>query len=152
MSDQELAVQLHNEGSSFSLISLTPARHNADGGSRPDLTWDDGLAASAQAWADTMARTGQFEHSRSGENLFAASPAATLADGVTAWVNELSSYHGEVIPNGNFESYGHYTQVRSRLVRSNIRLSGQAPPKLVWVSHLATAGCMWLLTMTPLAM
>ena len=29
------------------------------------------------------------------------------------WVNEQKDYHGEKIGEGNFEAYGHYTQVCS---------------------------------------
>jgi hypothetical protein len=61
-----------------------------------------------------MADTDTFEHSgvgNEGENLFEASPTATLAAAAQDWCNEISNYSGQNIPNGNFESYGHYTQV-----------------------------------------
>ena len=38
----------------------------------PDLAWDNDVAASAQKYANYLARTGQFKHSNSkyGENLY----------------------------------------------------------------------------------
>lgn len=61
-----------------------------------------------------MADTDTFEHSgvrNEGENLLEASPNATLAAAAQDWCNEISNYSGQNIPDGNFESYGHYTQV-----------------------------------------
>lgn len=36
---------------------------------------------------------------------------ASLTDATRAWLNEAPNYHGENIPDGDFGSYGHYTQV-----------------------------------------
>jgi hypothetical protein len=67
-----------------------------------------------------MADTQTFAHSSGdsrpgqGENLYAyfgtnASP--NFNDAANAWCNEIANYHGENIGDGDFGSYGHYTQV-----------------------------------------
>jgi len=98
------AVQDHNN-----------ARAEAQGGPRPSLTWSDDLAAGAQAWANHMAETGQFEHdpnAGAGENLFGGSGRDfSYSDGVADWVGEKKNYNGENIGDGDFSAYGHYTQV-----------------------------------------
>ncbi|CAG9951372.1 unnamed protein product [Clonostachys rosea f. rosea IK726] len=69
-----------------------------------NLVWDAKLGADAFAYAKKLAKLGKLEHSsgssrpNQGENL-ARVP-----------LNERSKYHNEIIPNGNFGSYGHYTQ------------------------------------------
>lgn len=85
---------------------------------RPDLVWDPRLAAAAEEWArHLVARDAGLQHStgterpNQGENLYWTSAGGTLADGSQSWVNERTAYHGEKIGEGNFESYGHYTQV-----------------------------------------
>ena len=78
------------------------------------LSWDANLANDAQQWAQHLADTDTFEHSgmgNEGENLFEAFPSATFTTATQAWCNEISSYNGQNIPDGNFGSYGHYTQV-----------------------------------------
>lgn len=99
-------------------MAVYPARQavsSATGVSRPSLVWDKDIEKSAQAWADQLAASGQFEHSGgpNGENLFKMSPfsAGTVIIASQSWLNEASNYHGEPI-DGNFASYGHYTQVR----------------------------------------
>ncbi|KAH8901900.1 PR-1-like protein [Coniochaeta sp. PMI_546] len=96
--DQQNALDIQNKG--------------RQGKSLPYLTWDNTLVASAQQCANKIAASGNFAHCQSGENLYAqyGSTAPPLAAGAQAWMNEASAYHGEVIPQGNFESYGHYTQ------------------------------------------
>ncbi|KAH8656593.1 CAP domain-containing protein [Tricladium varicosporioides] len=101
MADQ--AVQAHNA-----------ARAEAQGGPRPSLTWSNDLAAKAQVWANHLASINNMQHdpnSGGGENLYASSGGASFVDGVHAWVDEKKNYHGEKIGEGNFGSYGHYTQV-----------------------------------------
>lgn len=91
-----------------------PARRTAPGVKRPDLTWDDALANDAKKYAQYLADNKKFEHSGvqgQGENLFMSSGNATLTDASRAWLAEKPNYHGEKIPDGNFGSYGHYTQV-----------------------------------------
>lgn len=53
----------------------------------PFLTWDDALAAQAQAWSDACV----FEHSRAdtyGENLAIGRSLETCADAVDLWMTE----------------------------------------------------------------
>lgn len=78
------------------------------------LKWDETLQAQAQFYADRLARTGTFQHSGvNGENLyyaFSTSGIATpLTNAVASWMAEESYYHGEVIPQGDFANYGHYS-------------------------------------------
>ena len=94
-----------------------PARHAAPGVKRPDLVWDERLSADALKWAEHLASTGTFQHEGmrgEGENLFMQMGGGhqPLSKGVESWVNERPNYHGEKIAEGNFPSYGHYTQVR----------------------------------------
>ncbi|KAH8826252.1 CAP domain-containing protein [Flagelloscypha sp. PMI_526] len=66
------------------------------------LTWDDGLAASAQAWANQC----KFEHSQSGENLAAGTGSYSIEDALGSWAAEEPQY------TGSFSSgAGHYTQM-----------------------------------------
>ncbi|KAL9112922.1 MAG: hypothetical protein Q9227_002786 [Pyrenula ochraceoflavens] len=106
-SEQQAALDLNNQAR---------ARHGV-----PALVWDDTLAAHAQAYAEQMAASGVFAHSddnsrpNEGENIayFSNSDPAAVAtwnQGVQIWLDEEKNYHGEVIPQGDFESYGHYTQ------------------------------------------
>jgi len=84
------------------------------------LTWSSQLAASAQAWANHLAAINDLQHDPNagaagqGENLYSGFNSAggiTLVSAVTDWVNEQANYHGEKIGDGNFEAYGHYTQI-----------------------------------------
>lgn len=61
-----------------------------------------------------MANADSLQHSGAsgqGENIFQSRPASSLAAAAQDWCNEVGSYSGQNIPDGNFESYGHYTQV-----------------------------------------
>ncbi len=85
------------------------------------LRWDVNLAGSAQEWADTLARTGRFEHAPEkpvpeGENLWAGtrgyySPEA-MVDG---WLAEKRNFKPGIFPansrTGRMEDVGHYTQI-----------------------------------------
>lgn len=84
------------------------------------LTWDAGLAADALEWAQHLASTagssGSLTHSTTtsdGENLYWQSNSDTpYVNAANAWVGEKDLYNGEAITgSGNFEEYGHYTQV-----------------------------------------
>ncbi|KAI0968219.1 glycoside hydrolase family 128 protein [Xylaria arbuscula] len=81
------------------------------------LTWDDQLTKSAEAYAQHLAKIGKLEHSpgdsrsNQGENLAWASSSNTpFTMAVNMWLAEEKSYHGEPIGQGDFASYGHYTQ------------------------------------------
>ncbi|KAJ3323122.1 Cuticle-degrading protease [Boothiomyces sp. JEL0866] len=78
------------------------------------LTWDSNLEAFARNWANNLASTDSFSHSGSGygENLFQSTGGFfTCADAVKSWFDEFSNYNGEPIGDGDFESYGHFTQL-----------------------------------------
>jgi uncharacterized protein YkwD len=94
----------------------------------PAMRWNASLAASAQQWADQLARTGRFEHSPEnrrtpeGENLWAGtrgyySPEAM----VSAWIREKRYFKPGTFPNnsitGDVEDVGHFTQVAWRASR-----------------------------------
>lgn len=82
----------------------------------PPLQWSDSLAASAQQWADHLAATGAFEHSRSGENLAQGSTGGfSVTQLVDMWGSEKQYFiYGtfpDVSSSGNWFDVGHYTQV-----------------------------------------
>ncbi|KAL8922473.1 MAG: hypothetical protein Q9208_005195 [Pyrenodesmia sp. 3 TL-2023] len=108
--DERKALNIHNK-----------ARQEAPQGfghPRNALKWDDKLASNAQAYAQHLAKAGKgLQHSGGdsrpgqGENLYWSKPNGSMADASQGWVNEVKNYHGEKIGEGNFGSYGHYTQV-----------------------------------------
>jgi len=88
----------------------------------PSMTWDEDIAANAQAWADA----GNYEHSRPedrdlpnigevGENLAWGYPTRTGLDSVEAWYDEIVDTDGTPDNCGDATSPGkavcHYTQV-----------------------------------------
>jgi hypothetical protein len=75
----------------------------------PPLSWDDGVAATAQAYADQC----MFQHSggQYGENIFAASNDASGADVVKSWVDEKQNYDYASNSCAAGKVCGHYTQV-----------------------------------------
>jgi len=98
------------------LAAHNTARREAQGVKRPDLVWDERLSADALRWATHLAETGTFQHEGmrgEGENLFMQMGGGhqPLKKGVESWLGEKPNYHGEKIAEGNFSSYGHYTQV-----------------------------------------
>ncbi|KAL8667848.1 MAG: hypothetical protein Q9202_000313 [Teloschistes flavicans] len=108
--DQNNALRIHND-----------ARNEAtqqSGHPRATLVWDDQLANDATAYAQHLASANQgLQHSsgdqrpNAGENLYWSKPNGSMADASQGWVNEKQNYHGEKIGEGDFGSYGHYTQV-----------------------------------------
>ncbi|KAI4255026.1 MAG: hypothetical protein LQ352_002771 [Teloschistes flavicans] len=108
--DQNNALRIHND-----------ARNEAtqqSGHARATLVWDDQLANDATAYAQHLASANQgLQHSsgdqrpNAGENLYWSKPNGSMADASQGWVNEKQNYHGEKIGEGDFGSYGHYTQV-----------------------------------------
>ncbi len=96
--DQQRALDAHNQAR---------AEHGLDG-----LSWDDGLAGAAQDWANQLPNVG-FQHSGvGGENLYwsSASSGDVFNNAAGSWINEEPNYHGEAIPDGDFENYGHYSK------------------------------------------
>lgn len=86
------------------------------------MTWDAELARSAQGWADTLARSGRFEHAPfnpanpQGENLWAGTRGYFPVEArVDAWLREKQHFVPGVFPNnsrtGRVEDVGHYTQI-----------------------------------------
>ncbi|KAK6218533.1 hypothetical protein QIS74_06413 [Colletotrichum tabaci] len=103
--DQQRALDLHNT-------------YRAEVGN-PPLTWDAGLAESAQAWANHLTTVGSLVHDTNpggqGENLALQSGGTNTyyANGVQLWLNEKSLYDGQPIRREgtpNYQNYGHYTQ------------------------------------------
>jgi len=80
------------------------------------LRWDDGLAASAQQWADHLAANGcRMKHRQPnvyGENLFQGTAGYyTAVDAAKGWESEKKLYGGGVITHKNYLRIGHYTQM-----------------------------------------
>ena len=90
----------------------------------PPATWDAPMLADAQAWADTMLRTGVFAHSgtllgeslamlvRGQESAFDATASANAS--VDLWYAEVASYDFATagpIAGRTFADIGHFTQL-----------------------------------------
>ena len=76
------------------------------------MIWDSSLAAAAQAYSAQLSFTGVLEHGSTGENLYFRYPYTNqdFLVATNAWIEEEPLYSGEVIPNGPFESYGHFSE------------------------------------------
>ena len=107
------------------LRSVMLAAHNrarGDVGVAP-LVWRDALAASAKGYAETMARTGRFEHAvqpmgpgRQGENLWTGTRGAYRFEEMAGhWVAERRDFVNLPTPQfsrtGRWQDVGHYTQM-----------------------------------------
>ncbi|KAI9203479.1 CAP domain-containing protein [Polychytrium aggregatum] len=80
----------------------------------PSLTWDSSIANDAQLWFQNHQGFNHWIPSQSGEgqNLYASTGSpVSCKQAVASWGAESVNYHGEVIPQGSFELYGHYTQI-----------------------------------------
>jgi uncharacterized protein YkwD len=89
----------------------------------PPLAWSDTLAASAKGYAETMARTGRFEHAaqsigmdRQGENLWTGTRGAYRFDEMIGhWRAERKAFTNLPVPQssrtGRWEDVSHYTQI-----------------------------------------
>lgn len=83
------------------------------------LVWDDGLARSAQDYAQVLARTGRFRHAdqkAQGENLFTGTRGAyAYAEMVQSWVDERRNFINAPTPNFSrtprWSDVAHYTQI-----------------------------------------
>ncbi|KAL5634879.1 hypothetical protein ACGC1H_002789 [Rhizoctonia solani] len=81
------------------------------------LVWDNGLASSAQAWANQC----KFQHSQAGQNLYAGTGNPTAAAAVGAWNSESSMWFVNRLEimlttatedyNPSNPQYSHWTQV-----------------------------------------
>jgi hypothetical protein len=100
------------------------AVHNAERAAfgAPPLSWDPGLAASAQAYAQRLAAIGRLQHSSraerpgQGENLWIGSRGAfSVAAMAGSWANERVRFVPGRFPavsrSGNWADVGHYTQM-----------------------------------------
>ena len=108
------------------------AAHNqlrADAAVQPAL-WDAQLAASADAYAAELARTGRFAHSVAesrqghGENLWMGTSGAFSVDRMVAdWGSEKRMFRAGQFPSvsttGRWEDVGHYTQI---IWRTSVRV------------------------------
>ncbi|KAL8924400.1 MAG: hypothetical protein Q9172_002702 [Xanthocarpia lactea] len=107
--DEKKALQIHNQ-----------ARRDASkssGHGRPDLVWDNKLEKDAIAYAEHLCRANKgLQHSsgdqrpNQGENLYWSKPNGSLEAASKGWMDEKKNYHGQKIGEGDFGSYGHYTQ------------------------------------------
>lgn len=88
----------------------------------PDLVLDDNLINQAQAYAEQLASSGQFQHSPQssrqgqGENLWAGTASRfTFEQMAGAWINEKQYYIHAAFPyvssTGRWQDVGHYTQI-----------------------------------------
>ena len=96
----------------------------------PPLEWDAQLAADAAHWAEALAATNSFVHSRAdptdpevqGENLWAGTRGAWAPEEMVGlWLSEKQDYRPGVFPavsrSGDLDRVGHYTQVIWRETR-----------------------------------
>ena len=96
----------------------------------PALEWDPQLAADAANWAQALAETDSFAHSRAdptdpdvqGENLWAGTRGAWAPEEMVGlWIAEKSDYRPGIFPavsrSGSLEKVGHYTQLIWRNTR-----------------------------------
>lgn len=87
------------------------------------IAWSDALAADARRYADTLTRTGRFEHSaqpigpgREGENLWTSTRDAYSFDEMIGhWVEEGRDFINLPTPafsrTGRWQDVAHYTQI-----------------------------------------
>src|SRR3954470_13203056 len=79
----------------------------------PALTWSDGAAAVAQAWADNCVYQHNANRGTRGENIAATSPAGNrnAAAVVGLWAGEVSDYNYAANSCAAGKECGHYTQI-----------------------------------------
>ncbi|EGF81887.1 hypothetical protein BATDEDRAFT_36738 [Batrachochytrium dendrobatidis JAM81] len=81
------------------------------------LSWSAAAEQAARTWANHLASTGLFEHSKGavgkfGENLYWSSRGVyPCSQAIQVFFDERKNYNGEPIGQGNFSKYGHYTQL-----------------------------------------
>lgn len=105
----------------------------------PPLVWDAALATSAQAYADTLARTGVFQHDpalatseEQGENLWRGDAGQYAYDFMArAWLAEKRWFVDRPFPDisttGRWQDVGHYSQmVWKRTARVGCALASNA--------------------------
>lgn len=93
------------------------AAHNRERAalSLPPLAWSIDLAAGAQAWADRIAESGNFNHSSGnyGENLWGGTANAySQTQMVQSWADEKAYFKEGTFPDVTTGGVvGHYTQI-----------------------------------------
>ena len=92
------------------------AHNNAREGYSEPVVWNYDLAILAQSIADSSP-TGH-SGTAGGENLYWSSGNPSCVQAVNLWMSEKNNYNGERIGEGNFGSYGHYTQIMWKPVTS----------------------------------
>jgi uncharacterized protein YkwD len=86
------------------------------------LTWNASLATNAREWAESLARSGRFEHAPrearqgQGENLFTGTAGAySLEEMIGGFLAERRDFRAGLFPDvshtGRWEDVGHYTQI-----------------------------------------
>lgn len=81
------------------------------------MTWNDTIAADAEAWATYLANNNSFEHASNlnqldqGENLYlvSAKPTEPCTDATKAFYEEIKDYNFD--QPGYSSQTGHFTQV-----------------------------------------
>lgn len=122
--------------------------------------WDESLANDAQEWATHLVSVGSLTHSEGsgqGENLYMqSSTGSPFANAAKMWIDEKSSYNGQAIGEGDFASYGHYSEFLKYMTQrfvtdlSQRKSSGAPAPSLVWLLRPETVKPMlWLVTRRP---
>ncbi len=102
------------------LRSTALSKHNSYRSTHnsPNMTQSSSLNESAQSWAEHLASTGAFEHSKTnaGENIYATFTTASSVDAanlgnqaVKSWYDEVSDY--DYANPGFSGKTGHFTQV-----------------------------------------
>jgi hypothetical protein len=133
--DQDTILAMHNGARS----SVDPPA-----GNMMQLTWDESLAASAQAWAQTCPTSHSLSRNNVGENLAWGSPSLSATRAVQLWLNEKSSY--SFGGNTCAGTCGHYTQAiwaDTNRVGCGMQVCGPGStgnPTTSWVCHYSPAG------------
>jgi hypothetical protein len=81
------------------------------------LQWNKSLCNDAARWAQHLASKGKLCHSKGcgqGENLCWMSSGCSNPYQTTtqSWIDEFVDYHDERIGEGDFASYGHYSELK----------------------------------------
>jgi uncharacterized protein YkwD len=116
----------------------------------PDLIWDDTLQRTAQSYANYLASTNRFEHSKDnldlGENLAGDSTddkLEALTDGIAHWYHEITHYNFDN-PSRSVIGIkaGHFTQLVWKST-TNLGVGMAWNPKRRWwviVANYSPAG------------
>jgi hypothetical protein len=101
VTDQSLSVDMQN---CLEAHNIARRRRQA-----AELVWSFELANSALAYAQT--NPGGHSGGPYGENLYWSSAGPSCEEAANAWISEYEFYNGQPIGDGDFGSYGHFTQI-----------------------------------------